>query len=98
MLQRDPERTLTEMALTILEIKNAKLGMHTDGGGLDQYVKGGGTKSWIFRYQIRGRRREMGLGSLASLSPVSARAEAARLKAMLRSISEKSSGPFSATR
>lgn len=71
------------MALTNLEIKNAKLGMHTDGGGLYLYVKGGGTKSWIFRYQIRGRRREMGLGSLASLSPVSARVEAARLKAMV---------------
>ena len=71
------------MTLTALEIKNAGLGMHADGNGLYLYVKGNGTKSWIFRYQIRGRRREMGLGSLAGLPTVAARAEAARLKALV---------------
>ena len=71
------------MALTNLEIKNAKLGMHADGQGLYLSVKNGGNKSWIFRYQIDGRRREMGLGALAILPVVEARAEAARLKAMV---------------
>ena len=69
--------------LTTLQLKNAKPGMHADGNGLYLYVKVGGTKSWIFRYQIDGRRREMGLGAVIHLSVISARAEAARLKAIV---------------
>ncbi|MFM1976400.1 MAG: hypothetical protein RL145_1246 [Pseudomonadota bacterium] len=69
------------VGLTALEIKNASVGMHADGNGLYLCVKPSGTKSWIFRYQINGRRREMGLGALEYLEPVKARAEAAGLKA-----------------
>ena len=69
------------VGLTSLEIKNAPPGMHADGNGLYLFVKSAGTKSWVFRYQIHGRRREMGLGALKSLEPVRARAEAAQLKA-----------------
>ena len=69
------------MGLTSLEIKNAPAGMHSDGNGLYLCVKPSGTKSWIFRYQVNGRRREMGLGALEYLEPVKARAEAAGLKA-----------------
>ncbi|MEN9717505.1 MAG: hypothetical protein RIQ99_383 [Pseudomonadota bacterium] len=68
------------MGLTALEIKNAKPGMHADGNGLYLCVKPSGTKSWVFRFQIAGKRREMGLGSLQALEPVKARSEAARLK------------------
>ena len=69
------------VGLTSLEIKNAPPGMHADGNGLYLFVKSAGTKSWVFRYQIHGRRREMGLGALKSLEPVKARSEAAQLKA-----------------
>lgn len=69
------------VGLTSLEIKNAPAGMHSDGNGLYLCVKPSGTKSWIFRYQVNGRRREMGLGALEYLEPVKARAEAAGLKA-----------------
>ena len=69
------------MGLTVLEIKHAKFGVHPDGNGLYLSVKSGGTKSWVFRYQLNGKRREMGLGSLNVLEPVNARAEAAQLKA-----------------
>lgn len=51
------------MGLTTLEIRMLNPGMHADGNGLYLYVKPGGTKSWIFRYQLAGRRREMGLGN-----------------------------------
>lgn len=68
------------VGLTALEIKNAKAGMHADGNGLYLCVKPSGTKSWVFRFQIEGKRREMGLGALQFLEPVKARAEAARLK------------------
>lgn len=69
------------VGLTSLEIKNAPKGMHSDGNGLYLCVKPSGTKSWIFRYQVNGRRREMGLGALEYMEPVKARAEAASLKA-----------------
>lgn len=58
--------------------------MHADGSGLYLAVKASGAKSWMYRYQIAGRRREMGLGALSSLSAVQARAEAAKLKAIVR--------------
>jgi hypothetical protein len=43
-----------------------------------------GTKSWIFRYQINKRCREVGFGTLAGLPPVEPRAEAAGLMALIR--------------
>lgn len=38
-------------------------GLYGDGGGLWLQVSRSGSKSWIFRYDLAGRRREMGLGS-----------------------------------
>ena len=40
-----------------------KPGMHGDGGGLYLRVTKSGTKSWIYRFQLSGKRREMGLGA-----------------------------------
>ena len=73
------------MALTNIEIKNAKIGMHADGNGLYLSVKDGGSRSWIYRYQLNGRRREKGLGAISDRPAVHARAEAARLKAVVAS-------------
>lgn len=73
------------MVITTLQLKNAKPGMHADGNGLYLYVKEGGAKSWIFRYQLGGRRREMGLGAVAHVPVIPARAEAARLRALVAS-------------
>lgn len=61
-----------------------KKGVHADGGGLYLSVGAGGARSWIFRYQIEKRRREMGIGSLASLATVEARAMAATLLTQVR--------------
>jgi integrase len=52
-------------------------GYYADGAGLYLQVTSGGGKSWIFRYQLRGRPREMGLGPLAAYSLAEARHEAA---------------------
>jgi integrase len=68
------------MALTVLEIKHAKPGNYIDGNGLYLQVSKSGTKSWIYRYQINGKRREMGLGAVDAVPPVEARAKAAELK------------------
>ncbi len=44
-----------------------------DGGNLYIQVSKNGTKSWIFRYQIDGSRRMMGLGSYPTISASKAR-------------------------
>ena len=46
-----------------------KAGLYADGFGLYLQVIGTGAKTWIFRYSINGRRRDMGLGS-ATLVPL----------------------------
>ncbi len=54
-------------AINRLSDKSAKAlklpGYFADGSGLYLCVKPSGSKSWIFRYMIAGRAREMGLGS-----------------------------------
>lgn len=73
------------MALTTLQIKHAKEGMHADGGGLYLRVQASGAKSWIFRFQLKGKRREMGLGILADKPAPDVRGEAAQLAVLVRS-------------
>lgn len=54
--------------LTVRQVQSAKrLGMFADGGGLYLHVGPGG-KSWIYRYQLDGRRRDMGLGPVDLVS------------------------------
>ena len=66
-------------------------GLHSDGGGLNlrvaQFEKNGEswiTKSWLFRYQLNGKERRMGLGSVQTVSLAEAREEAARWRKELR--------------
>lgn len=61
-------------ALTALKIKSINdEGKYADGNGLYLQVSKWGTKSWLFRYQINKRRREMGLGSVNDVSLSEAR-------------------------
>ncbi|MCA3632095.1 MAG: integrase arm-type DNA-binding domain-containing protein [Methylobacterium sp.] len=48
-------------ALTPLQVKNAKPGRHADGGGLHLLVKDSGARSWVFRFMLRGKARDIGL-------------------------------------
>ena len=68
------------MALSAREIDNALPGNYIVGDGLYLQVSKAKTKSWIFRYQINGKRREMGLGSVAAKSLKEAKADAANFK------------------
>ena len=72
------------MVLSVKEIEHARPGNYIDGNGLYLQVSKAGSKSWIFRFQLNGKRREMGLGSLATVPPVKARAEAANLKTLVK--------------
>jgi integrase len=63
--------------LNAKKVKEAKPGKLCDGGGLWLFV-GPNSKSWVFRYMINGRSREMGIGSLEYVTLDDAR-EATRL-------------------
>src|SRR5262245_4866049 len=64
--------------LTALKVERAnKPGMHPDGAGLYLLVSESGAKSWIYRYSLRKKAREMGLGSFPALGLADARDKAA---------------------
>src|SRR5574340_134677 len=66
--------------LTKDQIDNAKHGYTCDGEGLYLQVSKSGAKSWIYRYQLNGKRREMGLGSVKDVSAEEARALAKKAR------------------
>ena len=51
-------------------------GRHSDGGGLYLVVGPGASRRWAFLFRWRGKLKEMGLGSLASVSLADAREKA----------------------
>ena len=57
-------------------IRSAPVGRHADGNGLYLYVQWTGTRSWIQRLVIRGRKHELGLGSVHLVSLAEAREQA----------------------
>lgn len=64
--------------LKALEIERKKAaGYYADGGGLYLQVSPAKTKSWIFRFALKGREREMGLGPYPEISLSRAREKAA---------------------
>ena len=60
-----------------------KPGMHGDGNGLYLRVTGSGSRSWMQRIVIHGRRRDMGLGSYPAIGLAEARALALANKALV---------------
>ncbi len=67
--------------LTALKVsRDLKPGMYADGAGLYLQVTGAGAKSWIFRYSLHGKAREMGVGSLSAVSLANARIKAAECR------------------
>lgn len=71
-------------ALTVLAVKNAKPGRHADGGGLHLLVKDTGARSWVYRFMLKGKSRDIGLGAAGpggiSLADARDLATALRLK------------------
>lgn len=72
------------MALTVLKVKNAKPGRHVDGRGLCLVVKPSGARTWVLRMQLKGHRRDYGLGSAHDVSLTDARTAAAELRRRVR--------------
>ncbi|MEM6623090.1 MAG: integrase arm-type DNA-binding domain-containing protein [Pseudomonadota bacterium] len=71
------------MALSARKAETAKPGRHGDGRGLFLYVKPSGARSWVLRYQVQGRRRDLGLGSFPDVSLAMARERAADARRMI---------------
>ncbi|MCY3757212.1 MAG: integrase arm-type DNA-binding domain-containing protein [Acidobacteria bacterium] len=63
-------------ALSAAFLRSAPPGRHADGNGLYLFVQPSGTRSWIQRLVVRGRRRELGLGSVALVPLAEAREKA----------------------
>ena len=71
-----PKGRHPQKALSASFLRSAPPGRHADGNGLYLFVQPTGTRSWIQRLVIRGRRRELGLGSLALVPLAEAREKA----------------------
>ena len=81
--RRHPQKALTARAVQALKPR-ARLQRIADGGGLYLVVSPGGSKRWVLRTIVKGRRCDLGLGSVALVSLADAREEAARLRKIAR--------------
>ena len=58
-------------ALTPLAVTHAKAGRHADGGGLNLLVKESGARSWVYRFMLKGKSRDLGLGAASGPDAIS---------------------------
>jgi hypothetical protein len=61
-------------------------GHYADGGGLYMQIADSGARSWVFRFKLDGRVREMGLGPLSRVSLGEARKLATGYRDMVRDL------------
>ena len=66
-------------------VRSAPPGRHADGNGLYLFVQPTGTRSWVQRLVIRGRRRELGLGAAGLVTLAEARELALANRKLARS-------------
>ena len=70
---------LTEAKIRTL----TKIRLHPDGAGLYLQIRPGGARSWIYRFRLNSRTRDMGLGALADVGLVKAREKASAARALV---------------
>lgn len=71
------------MPLSARKVETAAAGRHGDGRGLFLYVKPSGARSWVLRYQVHGRRRDLGLGPYPDVSLAMARTRAGEARRLI---------------
>ena len=71
-------------ALTTRKVETAKPGKYEDGYGLRLVVAESGARKWVFRYMRAGKRVEMGLGSVPTVSLAEARQRAADARRLVK--------------
>jgi integrase len=75
-------RTVNKLSVALIN-KLSSPGYYGDGGGLSLLVSKSSSKSWVFRFTLAGRRREMGLGGLHTISLGIAREKALQCRRLL---------------
>lgn len=73
--------------LTAAAVRHAAAGTHQDGGGLMLVVSATGSARWMCRFQLAGRRRDMGLGPArgpGAVSLAAAREKAAEARRLVQ--------------
>ena len=72
-------------ALTAAKVRAlSKPGRYADGNGLYLIVDPTGAKRWVLRTVVRGRRRDLGLGGVLTVSLAEAREEATAMRKVAR--------------
>ena len=71
--------------LTAVAVRKLPAGLHQDGDSRGLYLQVGatGSRSWIFRYMLDGKRRDMGLGPVDAVSLAEAREAAGDARKLL---------------
>jgi Arm DNA-binding domain len=69
--------------LTARKVETTKAGKYTDGGNLYLIVSETGARKWVLRFTWRGKAREMGLGTPATVPLAGAREKAAHARRMV---------------
>ena len=82
MKQRGPHPSNKLSPLTVKALK--KPGRYSDGNGLYIVVSNTGSKKWILRTVVHGRRTDIGLGGHSTTTLAEAREEAAKLRKTAR--------------
>lgn len=77
---RHPEKALNAARIRTL----SQPGRYPDGNGLYLVIGKSGTKRWILRTIVRGKRRDIGLGGVSIVSLADAREEAAKWRKIAR--------------
>ncbi|RYU61874.1 site-specific integrase [Methylolobus aquaticus] len=75
---------MAKAKLKALDVQRAKEGIHDDGGGLRLVVGKTGTKRWLFRLTVNGKRREIAVGRYPELGLEDARLEVAEIRKAAR--------------
>ncbi|MCY3598823.1 MAG: tyrosine-type recombinase/integrase [Gemmatimonadetes bacterium] len=79
-----PKGRHPDKALSASFVRAAPPGRYCDGNTLYLFVQRTGARSWVQRLVIRGRRRDLGLGSVALVSLAEAREKARRNRKLAR--------------
>jgi len=70
--------------LTDKEVRSAPVGRHADGNNLHLRVRKNGSRTWVVRVTVYGRRRDLYLGPYPLVSLAEARLEAIRIRLAIR--------------
>ena len=81
--RRHPQKALNARSVQSIA-SNGRPRRVADGGGLYLFVAPNGSKSWVLRTLVKGKRCDIGLGSVSLVTLAEAREEAVRLRKIAR--------------